>query len=106
VVYNYSPLFIYIGLLSILLISHIILNQIDLKLIIAYSSIIHTNYMLIGLFTINKIGIYSSLISGIAHGFISSGLFLSVGILYNRYKTRIIIYYKGLSELMVLFSIT
>lgn len=100
-----SPFFILIGLLSIIIISNLIINQIDLKLIIAYSSIIHTNYMLIGLFTINYIGIYSSFISSIAHGFISTALFFSIGILYNRYKTRIILYYKGISLIMSLFGI-
>lgn len=101
----YSPLFILISLLSIIIISNYIINQIDLKLIIAYSSIIHTNYMFISILSYNNIGIYGSLISSISHTFISSGLFLCVGLLYNRYKTRILLYYKGLSEVMVIFSI-
>lgn len=62
--------------------------------------------MLLGLLTVNYVGIYSSLINSISHGFISTGLFFSVGLLYNRYKTRIILYYKGLSNIMVLFSIS
>jgi len=100
-----SPIFIFLSICSIIIISHYIINQIDFKLIIAYSSIIHTNYMFLGLLSYNYIGIYGSLISSISHTFISSGLFLCIGILYNRYKTRILLYYKGLSEVMVIFSI-
>lgn len=101
----YSPFLILLSLISIIKISHIIINQIDIKLIIAYSSILHTNYMLLSLLSLNNIGLYGSIISSIAHGFISTGLFISVGILYKRYKSRIILYYNGLSQVMVLFSI-
>ena len=105
IIENISSILIYINLLSIIIISNIIINQIDLKLIIAYSSIIHTNYMLISILSYNKIGLYGGLISSIAHSFISTGLFLMIGILYSRYKTRLILYYKGLSESIPIFSI-
>lgn len=89
-------------LLSIIYICYIIIYILDIKLIIAYSSIIHTNYMLLGLLS-NKLGIYGSILSSIFHSFISSSLFILITILYYRYNSRYILYFKGL--LMPLFNI-
>jgi NADH:ubiquinone oxidoreductase subunit 4 (subunit M) len=81
------------------------LCQIDIKKIIAYSSIAHMNYSLIGLFSLNLLGLAGSYIMIFSHAITSSALFLGVGVLYDRYKTRLIFYYGGLVLLMPLFSI-
>lgn len=80
------------------------LRQIDIKKVIAYSSVIHMNYLVLGLFTFTSEGLVGSLILMIAHAFVSGGLFVCVGILYDRYSTRLIKYYGGLTTLMPLFS--
>jgi NADH:ubiquinone oxidoreductase subunit 4 (subunit M) len=79
--------------------------QIDIKKIIAYSSIAHMNFMLIGIFSNLLVGLSGSFMMMISHAITSSALFFSIGILYDRYKTRIIFYYGGLVNFMPLFSI-
>ena len=71
------------------------LAQIDIKKIIAYSSIAHMNFLLIGIFSNILIGISGAYIMMISHAITSSALFFAIGILYDRYKTRIIFYYGG-----------
>ncbi len=100
-----SPIIITLAIISILYSSIIIFNIIDIKKIIAYSSIIHMNYMIYGLYSFNINGILGSYYSTISHGIISSGLFILIGVLYRRYHTRNILYYKGLSTLIPIFSI-
>lgn len=72
------------------------LVQLDIKKIIAYSSISHMNFGMFGLFSKNLIGLLGSFFLMIAHAFVASALFLSIGILYERYKTRLLLYYSGL----------
>lgn len=81
------------------------IRQIDLKKIIAYSSVAHMNFALLGLFTNNSQGIEGSLFFMLGHGVVSSALFLCIGILYDRYHTRNILYYGGLVQVMPIFSI-
>jgi NADH-quinone oxidoreductase subunit M len=89
---------------SALYISALASRQIDIKKIIAYSSIAHMCFVLIGLFTFTKEGIAGSIFLMIAHGLVSAGLFACVGILYTRYKTRLVIYYSNVSKIMPLFT--
>jgi NADH-quinone oxidoreductase subunit M len=63
------------------------------------------NYSLIGLFSQNLIGLAGSFIMIYSHAITSSALFLGIGVLYDRYKTRLIFYYGNLVTFMPLFSI-
>jgi len=102
----YYLLIIYIlATLSVIFSSLITLRQIDIKKIIAYSSIVHMNFSLLGLFSFSISGLIGGLIATLSHGFISSGLFLSVGVLYERYHSRLLKYYGGLAQFMPLFAI-
>lgn len=92
-------------IISVVLSSLFALIQIDIKKLIAYSSIAHMNICLIGLFSFNQVGLLGSLILMISHGFISAGLFLLVGFLYDKYKSRNLFYYTGLTTVMPLFTI-
>tara|TARA_R110002050_G_scaffold77851_2_gene166096 strand:+ start:3847 stop:4452 length:606 start_codon:yes stop_codon:yes gene_type:complete len=100
----YTPLVFTIALISIIYGSFATIRQIDLKKIIAYSSIVHMNFALLGLFTNDIEGIQGSLYIMLSHGIVSSALFLCIGILYDKYKTRLITYYGGLVNFMPLFS--
>ena len=100
-----NPFLITIGLYSILYVSIIILRQLDLKRIIAYSSIIHMNFILIGLIILNKNTLIGSIFLLISHGIVSSALFICIGFLYERYHSRIILYYKGLCIIMPIYTI-
>jgi NADH-quinone oxidoreductase subunit M len=101
---EFAPVVYLIGSISIIYASLAILRQVDLKKIIAYSSIIHMNYALIGLFSFDLYGVLGSIFLMINHGIVSSGLFFSVGMLYERYHSRLILYYGGLNLVMPLYS--
>nr|YP_010833588.1 NADH dehydrogenase subunit 4 [Jatropha curcas]WFG81214.1 NADH dehydrogenase subunit 4 [Jatropha curcas] len=75
-------------------------RQIDLKKIIAYSSVAHMNLVTIGMFSSNIQGIGGSILPMLSHGLVSSALFLCVGVLYDRHKTRLVRYYGGLVSTM------
>ena len=85
--------------------SMVALSQIDIKKIIAYSSIAHMNFGLFGLFSFNTVGIVGLIILMFGHAITSGALFLGVGVLYDRYKTRLIFYYGSLIIFMPLFAI-
>jgi NADH:ubiquinone oxidoreductase subunit 4 (subunit M) len=103
----YSLIFfvLIIALLGLLYGSLVALNQIDIKKIIAYSSIAHMNFSLIGLFSQSISGLGGCLILMLGHAITSSALFLGIGVLYDRYRTRLIFYYSGMVCFMPLFSI-
>ena len=100
----FSPLMYLICLIGIIYVSLITLRQVDIKKIIAYSSIAHMGCTILGMFAFNIIGLEGSLLMMIGHGIVSPGLFLCIGILYDRYKTRVVYYYSGLAQTMPLFS--
>lgn len=82
-----------------------IVRQFDLKKIIAYSSVIHMNFAFLGLFTKNIYGLSGFYYSMISHSFVSAGLFFLVGILYDRYGTRNISYFRGFASRMPLYEV-
>lgn len=101
--YN-RPLILILGIISSVYTSIICFRHIDLKKLIAYSSISHMGLILIGLTNLNKLSLYGLFVLLISHGLVSSLLFLLIGIIYVRTNTRYIYYYKGLANIMPLFS--
>jgi NADH-ubiquinone oxidoreductase chain 4 len=79
------------------------LALIDLKQIVAYSSIAHKNVGVIGIFSNDINGISGAYLYSLAHGFVSGGLFLLVGKIYDRYHSRTIKYYRGLVLFMPIY---
>jgi proton-translocating NADH-quinone oxidoreductase chain M len=102
----FTPIVYTLSVIAIIYTSLTTLRQIDLKKIIAYSSVAHMGFVTIGIFSFNLQGIEGSLIIMLSHGFISSGLFLCIGVLYERHHTRLIKYYSGLTQVLPSFSIT
>jgi len=80
------------------------IRQVDLKRIIAYSSVAHMNLGVLGIFSGNVQGVSGAIFLMIAHGIVSSGLFFLVGVLYDKYHTRLLYYYGGLVQTMPLLS--
>lgn len=101
----FSPLIFVFCIVAILYSSFSTIRQIDLKKIIAYASIGHMNFVILGLFTFNVQGLAGSVFLMLSHGIVSSALFACIGSLYDRYRTRIIYYYKGLVQYMPIFSL-
>nr|ARX96674.1 NADH dehydrogenase subunit 4 [Cerceris sp. SJW-2017] len=91
---------ILISLIGSLILSIICLCQIDLKILVAYSSIVHMGMMLCGIFSMMKMGILGGYLMMISHGFSSSGLFYLVNINYERLNSRLIYMNKGMLSLM------
>jgi proton-translocating NADH-quinone oxidoreductase chain M len=91
-------------IISVLFASFSAIVQVDLKKLVAYSSIAHMNFGLLGLFTDTKVGVDGCILSMLSHGFVSSALFISVDVIYRRYGTRLIEYYSGLVVTMPKFS--
>lgn len=100
----YTPLVITLSFISVIFISIIILQQIDLKKIIAYSSIAHMNFAVIGMFSNNIYGIEGCIFTMLSHGLISSMLFFCIGVLYDRYGERNLLYYSNIAQIMPYFS--
>lgn len=100
----FSPLVYLLSVLGILYASMSAIRQTDIKRIIAYSSIAHMNLVTLGLFSFNIIGLEGAILQSISHGFVAGGMFLLVGILYNRHHSRFLFYYGGLVHLMPIYS--
>ena len=82
------------------------LRTIDVKELIAYSSVSHAAVYLMGVFSNSIKGIEGGITLALAHGFVSSGLFICVGgVLYDRSSTRLITYYRGVAQIMPVFCI-
>jgi NADH-ubiquinone oxidoreductase chain 4 len=95
-----------IGVITVIYSSFSTLRTLDIKEMIAYSSVAHAAIYLMGVFSNTVVGIEGAIILGLAHGFVSSGLFICAGgVLYDRTGTRLIAYYKGITQMMPLFSI-
>jgi len=91
-------------IISVLYASYCAIIQIDLKKLVAYSSIAHMNFGLLGLFTTTKIGLDGCILSMLSHGLIASAMFICVDIIYRRFGTRLIGYYSGLTMVMPKYS--
>lgn len=81
------------------------IRQIDLKKVVAYSSIAHMALVSLAIFSLSEHSTFASTFMMIAHGLVSPGLFLLVGLLYERAHTKFIHYFTGLGLLMPVFSI-
>jgi len=103
---EYTYIIYLIGVITIFYASFSTLRTIDVKELIAYSSVSHAAVYLIGVFSNTIQGIEGGIALGLAHGFVSSGLFICVGgVLYDRSGTRSISLYRGIAQVMPLFSI-
>lgn len=102
--FYFMPFVFTMSVLAIIYSSLTTIRQLDLKKIIAYSSVAHMNYVTLGIFTYELQGLEGCVFLMLSHGLISSALFICVGILYDRYKSRILKYYGGLVQLMPLLA--
>ena len=103
---DYTYIIYLIGVITIIYASFSTLRTIDVKELIAYSSVSHAAVYLLGVFSNTIQGIEGGIALGLGHGFVSSGLFICAGgVLYDRSGTRLISYYRGIAQIMPLFSV-
>jgi NADH-quinone oxidoreductase subunit M len=79
--------------------------QPDLKKLVAYSSVSHLGFVMLGIFSLNLQGLQGGLLQMINHGLSTGALFLLVGIIYERRHTRLIEQFGGLTKVMPLFAV-
>lgn len=84
-------------LLSIIIACFLAAGQTDIKKIIAYSSIVHMNYIVLGLISYDINAIIGSVFYMVAHAFTSAGLFFIVGILYDQYGSRELVNFNNMN---------
>jgi len=99
----YTPLVYTMAAIAVVYTSLTAVRQTDMKRIIAYASVAHMNVILIGMFALNAQGLEGAMIQQLAHGLVSSALFLCVGVLYDRHHTRMVKYYGGVAHTMPIF---
>lgn len=100
----FSPFVYSLCVVGVIYTSLTAIRQIDLKRIVAYSSIAHMNLIVIGLFSFNFLGVEGAILQSVSHGFVASALFFLIGMIYTRYHTRTIYYYGGITQIMPIFS--
>ncbi|MDD3149930.1 MAG: NuoM family protein [Candidatus Gastranaerophilales bacterium] len=95
-----APILVILGVINIIYGALIALVQDDLKKLVAYSSVSHMGIVLLGLGALSVVGVSGAVFQMVAHGVISAGLFMAVGIIYLRCHTRQISEFGGLGQVM------
>lgn len=101
----YGPMALTIALIGVVYASFTTLRQVDLKKLVAYSSIAHMNMGLLAILTLGDLGAIGASFLMLAHGVASPALFLCVGALYDRAHTKALKYLGGAATAMPLFSL-
>ncbi|TET38816.1 MAG: NADH-quinone oxidoreductase subunit M [Planctomycetota bacterium] len=78
--------------------------QPDVKRLVAFSSVSHLGYVMLGLFALNAMGVQGGIFQMISHGLSTGALFLIVGMIYERRHTRMISEFGGLAKVMPVFA--
>ena len=101
----FTPLIFSLSIIAIIYTSLVALMQEDMKKLIAYSSVAHMGFVTIGIFSLTKQGLEGSIVQMISHGLISAALFLCVGVVYDRFHSRMISSYGGLVNIMPKYAL-
>lgn len=101
--FYFTPFVYTMSLIGIVYASLTAIRQTDFKRIIAYTSVAHMNVVMLGIFSFNNVGIEGALLQSLSHGFVASALFVIIGVVYERYRTRLVKYYGGLVHTMPLY---
>lgn len=99
-----AGMMIALSLIGVVYIGIVALMQVDMKKLIAYSSVAHMGFVTLGFFLFNAYGLEGAMVQMISHGFISGAMFLCVGVLYDRLHSRQIADYGGVANKMPIFA--
>ncbi|MCK4603573.1 MAG: NADH-quinone oxidoreductase subunit M [Deltaproteobacteria bacterium] len=100
----FTPLIIVLSIIGIIYGAMVAMVQPDIKKLVAYSSVSHLGYCMIGLFVLNRHGVEGSILQMINHGISTGALFLLVGVVYERRHTRMIAEYGGICRPMPIYA--
>jgi NADH-quinone oxidoreductase subunit M len=98
------PYIIGLSIIGIIYGALVSLVQKDMKKLVAYSSVSHLGFVMLGMFALNPMGLKGSVLQMINHGISTGALFLLVGIIYERRHTRMIADYGGLAKQMPMYA--
>ena len=101
---HFVPLVFVLSIIAIIYGAMVCMVQPDMKRLIAYSSVSHMGFVMLGMFAFNAQGVQGSLLQMINHGLSTGGLFLIVGLIYDRRHTRLISELGGLSRQMPIYA--
>jgi NADH-quinone oxidoreductase subunit M len=101
---SFTPLFITLSLVGIVYGSLVAMVQPDIKRLVAYSSVAHLGFVMLGMFSLNATGLNGSVLQMVNHGLSTGALFLLVGMLYERRHTRMISEFGGVARPMPVFA--
>src|SRR3712207_6280954 len=101
----FAPLIFALSVVAVVYTSLVALAQEDMKKLIAYSSVALMGMVTLGIFTFNQQGLSGAMFLMVAHGVVSSALFLCVGVLYDRVHSRDIARYGGVAAVMPSYAL-
>ncbi len=101
---DFTPMILTLSVVAIVYGAAMALAQTDWKKLIAYSSVSHMGFVTLGIFAMNVQGIEGAILQMVNHGIITGGLFLGMGIVYERTHTRAIADYGGIAARMPLYA--
>jgi NADH-quinone oxidoreductase subunit M len=102
--YYYAPLIAVLAIIGIIYGAIVSFPQKDVKRLVAYSSISHLGFVMLGIFSLNNAGIQGGILQGVNHGISTGALFFLVGVLYEQRHTRELAAYGGVWKIMPVFS--
>ncbi len=102
---DFMPLIAFLAVVGIIYGALVAMVQKDIKKLVAYSSVSHLGFVMLGLFAFNIQGIEGGLLQMVNHGISTGALFLIVGIIYERRHTRLISEFGGISKILPLFAV-
>lgn len=102
---HYGWIFIAAGVVGIVYGALVAMVQPDVKKLVAYSSVSHMGYVIVGIFTMNAYGLNGALYQMLNHGISTGALFILIGMIYERTHSREIAKYGGLASALPLFTI-
>ena len=100
----FATLVIVLAIIGIFYGAFVAMVQPDIKKLVAYSSVSHLGYSMLGMFALTQIGLEGSILQMVNHGISTGALFLAVGIVYERRHTRLISEYGGLASLVPVYA--
>lgn len=98
-------IFLFVGTVGIVYGALVAMVQTDVKKLVAYSSVSHMGYILVGLFVFNQFGVTGGLYQMLNHGISTGALFILIGMIYERTHSREIAKYGGLASVLPIFTI-
>lgn len=101
---QFTPLFATLAVIGIIYGALVAMMQDDVKKLVAYSSVSHLGFVMLGIFAMNLQGLSGGMLQMINHGISTGALFLIVGFIYERRHTRLIAEFGGISKKMPIFA--